>query len=105
MRKRPGSTLMEVMVAMLILLMSVEMVLLGISFSAGMRVRVDMLSQANEKIGERMARKEDEVNGTLRMELEEGIYITSDAGRIYRVYYEENQWRILIQVIGIGEEK
>ncbi|MEY8395819.1 hypothetical protein AALB64_13585 [Lachnospiraceae bacterium 45-P1] len=105
MRKRPGSTLMEVMVAMLILLMSVEMVLLGISFSAGMRVRVDMLSQANEKIGERMARKEDVVNGTLRMELEEGIYITSDAGRIYRVYDEENQGRILIQVIGIGEEK
>ena len=96
---------MEVMVAMLILLMSVEMVLLGISFSAGMRVRVDMLSQANEKIGERMARKEDVVNGTLRMELEEGIYITSDAGRIYRVYDEENQGRILIQVIGIGEEK
>ena len=86
MRKRPGSTLMEVMVAMLILLM-------------------DMLSQANEKIGERMARKEDVVNGTLRMELEEGIYITSDAGRIYRVYDEENQGRILIQVIGIGEEK
>ena len=105
MRKRPGSTLMEVMVAMLILLMSVEMVLLGISFSAGMRVRVDMLSQANEKIGERMARKEDVVNGTLCMELEEGIYITSDAGRIYRVYDEENQGRILIQVIGIGEEK
>ena len=105
MRKRPGFTLVEVMVAMMILLMSVEMVLLGISFSAGMRVRVDMLSQANEKIGERMARKEDVVNGTLRMELEEGIYITSDAGRIYRVYDEENQGRILIQVIGIEEEK
>ena len=105
MRKRPGFTLVEVMVAIMIFLMSVEMILLGISFSTGMRVRMDMLSRANADIGERMAKEENAINGILRMELEEGIYITSDAGRIYRVYDEENQGRILIQVIGVGKEK
>lgn len=105
MRKRPGFTLVEVMVAIIIFLMSVEMILLGISFSTGMRVRMDMLSRANADIGERMAKEENAINGILRMELEEGICITSDAGRIYRVYDEENQGRILIQVIGVGKEK
>lgn len=105
MRRRPGFTLVEVMVAIMILLMSVEMILLGVSFSARMRVRADMLSRANAKIGERMAKEEDAVDGTLRMELEDGVYITSDAGRIYRVYDEGDQERILIQVIGIGEEE
>ena len=39
------------------------------------------------------------------MVLEEGFCLTSDAGKIYRVYDGENQGRILIQVIGIEEEK
>lgn len=105
MKKRPGFTLVEVMAAIMIFLMSVEMILFGISFSAGVRVRMDMLSKANAKIGERIVKEEDVVNGILRMELEEGICITSDAGRIYRVYDKENQGRILIQVIGVGKEK
>lgn len=64
-----GFTLVEVLVAFVILLMASHILLFGVSFAARVGERAENIEMARREIGEHLAEKSGCISGTARLEM------------------------------------
>ena len=97
-----GFTLVEVLVAFLLLLMVSQMLLLGISFAAKVEKRTEQMESLRRGIGEHLAEQADCIPGTVRLNIG-GTYIdTEEQGWLY-TGGEEGEQVIDIRILWVEE--
>ena len=85
-RKKPdtgGFTLVEVLVALMILLMVSQMLLLGVSFAAKVEKRTKQTAHICNEIGEHLADRSECFEGTVRLKIDGICEDMEDRGWLY----------------------
>ena len=85
-RKKPdtgGFTLVEVLVALMILLMVSQMLLLGVSFAAKVEKRTKQTERICNEIGEHQADRSECIEGTVRLKIDGICEDMEDRGWLY----------------------
>ncbi len=101
-RNEHGFTLMEVMVAFLILLLASQLLIFGSAVARKMEKRANEISAATDFVQEKLSDESECVAGTLRLKLDEETELTG-SGWLYQ--YEENTENgIMIHVVRLDHE-
>ena len=98
-----GFSLIEVLVAFMILVIASQILLLGISFARKVSARTDQIEMARREIGIGLYEESSVVYGTVRMELRDGdvlerpglLYTGEDSGTeipMKIIWTEEPDW-------------
>lgn len=101
---KKGYSLIEVLVACMILIMASQMLLLGISFTKKMNLRTEQIELERREAGIHLYEESSVVSGTLRMKLENGeilerpglLYAGDDAEPVVpmKIFWtEEPKWK------------
>ena len=69
---KKGYSLIEILVACMILIMASQMLLLGISFTKKMNFRTEQMELERREVGMHLYEETSVISGTLRMKLENG---------------------------------
>ena len=101
MKNEKGSTLAEVMVAFVILLMASQLLLSGSAAARKMERRADEISNTADMLREQLTEDSNYISGTLRLKIDENTELVSD-GWLYQKGNSSEQG-LEIQVICIEE--
>ena len=78
-----GFSLVEVLVAFMILLMASQLLLLGIAFARKVNTRTNQLETMRREIGMNLYEKSSAVSGTVQMEIGDGAVVLECPGWLY----------------------